>query len=104
MFFYNRLPLRCYVASALSLALSFVCTERALAHGDFLYMPQSNIDAALYLSAQDKGPSDETLWQIPGVLMGGEATGSERGVAINDASLRYTWANIDAHGSISGWT
>lgn len=95
MYFYNRLPLRCYAVSALALALTFVCSQRALAHGDFLYMPQSSLDAALYLSAQNKGPSDETLWQIPGVLMGGEATGSERGVAINDASLRYTWANID---------
>ncbi len=65
------------------------------AHGDFLYMPQTKFDAGLYVSAQDAGPSDDSLWQIPGVLMGGEAKGSEQGFAINDANLGFTWANDD---------
>ena len=67
----------------------------AFAHGDFLYMQQTTFDAGLYVSAQDAGPSDDIVWQIPGVLMGGEAKGSEQGFAINDAILGFTWANDD---------
>lgn len=67
--------------------------QRALSHGDFLYTPQTTVDGSIYLSAQNQGTSDNTLWQIPGVLMGGEAKGSESGFAINDANLGITWAN-----------
>lgn len=81
-----------------------------LAHGDFLYMPQVKLDGGIYLSTQNKGPSDSRLWHIPGVLMGGEAAGSEQGFTVNDANLSFVWANqaglfavVDAaaHGHVS---
>ena len=87
-----------------SAVLILAAPESALAHGDFLYMPQAKVQAGIYLSAQDKGIADDNLWQIPGVLMGGEAKGNEAGFAINDANIRLTWANQDgvfAHTEVS---
>lgn len=68
-------------------------SQWAFAHGDFLYMPQTTIDASVYVSAQNKGPADDELWQIPGILMGGTAYGSEQGLTLNDATIAATYAN-----------
>jgi hypothetical protein len=70
-------------------------SDKLMAHGDFMYMPQTTLSSRLYLSAQNKGPGDDVTWQIPGVLMGGNAHGSERGANVDDATLRFVWANMD---------
>ena len=62
-------------------------SSQVLAHTEFVLPEGTQADASLYTSYTSKGVSDKEIWQIPGLLMGGDASGSEQGFALNDASI-----------------
>ena len=57
-------------------------------HGDLSPEPGTKVEAAVSVTWRDKGVLlNEGLWQIPGVLMGGEAYPVEEGTSVDDARI-----------------
>lgn len=77
----------------ISLALSFVYASPTLAHGNFIPMQGTHLNADIMVSAQDKDSSELSPWQIPGVLMGGEAHASEQGIYLFETRVSAIVSN-----------
>lgn len=79
------------------LLLGSVTSTESYSHSLFEHEAGTELSAALYTSYRSKGNADDQLWQVPGTLMGGESYGSEKGFALEDATLSL------AHSGEEGW-
>lgn len=68
--------------------LATLATSSAHAHTDTPLQTGTTVSGALAVTWRDEGaPLNAGVWQIPGVLMGGEAYPVEEGPALDDATL-----------------
>ncbi|MCG8614061.1 MAG: hypothetical protein MI864_26410, partial [Pseudomonadales bacterium] len=51
------------------------------------HQPQTTVNGALQVTYRTDDSTSQNLWQIPGILLGGEAHGYERGPALDSANL-----------------
>lgn len=71
-----------------------LCSTHALAHRDF--QEHSAVWAAASMTYHNKSSADdEERWRIPGVLMGGDAMPTQKGMQIDDAMLGGQYAIND---------
>ena len=70
--------------------LSLVVSSGVWAHGQFAVEQALVGKASLIAGYSHIDNYDNVLWQVPGVLMGGEAFGAEPGFILREASLHFT--------------
>jgi hypothetical protein len=93
-------------AIKLSLALlgASVCNT-AFSHGDFTQADAVRLNASVVAGYSHLDRDLAELWQVPGVLMGGDAHGSEAGFALNEAALAlYAGSEEGSFGELEAGT
>ena len=86
------------------ITLTALSSSAALAHSnkDQFQTPSTKVTAAISATWRDQGVAEsDTLWQIPGLLMGGEAYPVTESTSLDDASISvHHRTNQGSHGMI----
>lgn len=93
---------------AIAAGISTLLNHTAIsAHGLWRPAPGAALTAEITTTYRNRGTADEQLWQIPGILMGGETHGTRKGFELDSAVLELSYfdneqvygiAEVSTHG------
>jgi len=93
---------------AIAAGVSTLLNHTAIsAHGLWRPAPGAALTTEITTAYRNRGTADEQLWQIPGILMGGETHGTQKGFELDSAVLELSYfdneqvygiAEVSTHG------
>ena len=76
--------------------LSTVASADSSHHGSQTSSDKVSMTAGISTTFRNNSLSEDTLWQIPGILMGGDSHPTEEGISLDEASVELEWKSPES--------